>query len=125
MSDAALRDRADGVGAPWGTFTEPQVAAVGLTAQTARDAGIDVQIVSVGTSADAGAPCGALRDNSGCHRRLLRTDTSGNALSRTLAPFETLTRSGSSPPAATSSRDAFRGVSVNVRRGVATRRPRS
>lgn len=53
-SDAALWDRADGAGAPRVTFTEPQVAAVGLTAQTARDAGIDVQIVSVGTSANAG-----------------------------------------------------------------------
>lgn len=53
-SDAALWDRADGVGAPRVTFTEPQVAAVGLTEQTAHDAGIDVQIVSVGTSANAG-----------------------------------------------------------------------
>ena len=42
------------------TFTEPQVAAVGLTEQTARDAGIDVQIVFVGTSAIAGGTfCGA------------------------------------------------------------------
>lgn len=53
-SNAALWDRADGAGAPRVTFTEPQVAAVGLTAQTAHDAGIDVQIVSVGTSANAG-----------------------------------------------------------------------
>jgi pyruvate/2-oxoglutarate dehydrogenase complex dihydrolipoamide dehydrogenase (E3) component len=53
-SNAALWDRADGAGAPRVTFTEPQVAAVGLTEQTARDAGIDVQIVSVGTSANAG-----------------------------------------------------------------------
>jgi dihydrolipoamide dehydrogenase len=36
------------------TFTEPQVAAVGLTEQAARDAGIPVQVVSVGTSANAG-----------------------------------------------------------------------
>jgi pyruvate/2-oxoglutarate dehydrogenase complex dihydrolipoamide dehydrogenase (E3) component len=53
-SNAALWDRADGAGAPGVTFTEPQVAAVGLTEQTVRDAGIDVQIVSVGTSANAG-----------------------------------------------------------------------
>ena len=53
-SDAALWDRADGAGAPRVTFTEPQVAAVGLTEQTAHDRGIDVQIVSVGTSANAG-----------------------------------------------------------------------
>ena len=53
-SDAALWDRGDGAGAPRVTFTQPQVAAVGLTQQTAHDAGIDVQIVSVGTSANAG-----------------------------------------------------------------------
>jgi pyruvate/2-oxoglutarate dehydrogenase complex dihydrolipoamide dehydrogenase (E3) component len=53
-SDAALWDRGDGAGAPRVTFTEPQVAAVGLTEQTAHDAGIDVQIVSAGTSANAG-----------------------------------------------------------------------
>jgi dihydrolipoamide dehydrogenase len=52
-SNAALWDRAAGASAPRVTFTEPQVA-VGLTEQTARDAGIDVQIVSVGTSANAG-----------------------------------------------------------------------
>ena len=53
-SDAALWDRGDGAGAPRVTFTQPQVAAVGLTQQAAHDAGIDVQIVSVGTSANAG-----------------------------------------------------------------------
>ena len=53
-SEAALWDRGDGAGAPRVTFTDPQVAAVGLTQQTAHDAGIDVQIVSVGTSANAG-----------------------------------------------------------------------
>lgn len=52
--DAALWEVADGAGAPRVTFTEPQVAAVGLTEQTARDRGIDVQTVSVGTSANAG-----------------------------------------------------------------------
>lgn len=53
-SDAALWDRGDGAGAPRVTFTQPQVAAVGLTQQMAQDAGVDVQIVSVGTSANAG-----------------------------------------------------------------------
>ena len=53
-SDAALWEVADGAGAPRVTFTEPQVAAVGLTEQAARDRGIDVQIVSAGTSANAG-----------------------------------------------------------------------
>jgi pyruvate/2-oxoglutarate dehydrogenase complex dihydrolipoamide dehydrogenase (E3) component len=53
-SDSVLWDRADATGAPRVTFTEPQVAAVGLTERAARDAGIDVHVVSVGTSANAG-----------------------------------------------------------------------
>ena len=54
QSDAALREVAGGAGAPRVTFTEPQVAAAGLTGQAARDRSIDVQIVSAGTSATAG-----------------------------------------------------------------------
>ena len=53
-SDATLWDLGDGAGAPRVTFTEPQVAAVGLTEQAAQDRGIDAQVVSAGTSANAG-----------------------------------------------------------------------
>jgi pyruvate/2-oxoglutarate dehydrogenase complex dihydrolipoamide dehydrogenase (E3) component len=53
-SEAELWERADGVGAPRVTFSEPQVAAVGLTERAAREAGLDVQVVAVGTSANAG-----------------------------------------------------------------------
>jgi dihydrolipoamide dehydrogenase len=36
------------------TFTEPQVAAVGLTEEAARKAGLDVEAFDTGTSANAG-----------------------------------------------------------------------
>ena len=84
-SDAALWDRADGAGAPRVTFTEPQVAAVGLTEQTARDAGIDVQIVSVGTSANAGGTLLGRKSDSVSGRRVRRVGwllRSGNAVER-------------------------------------------
>jgi pyruvate/2-oxoglutarate dehydrogenase complex dihydrolipoamide dehydrogenase (E3) component len=48
----ATRDRA---GAPRVVFTDPQVAAVGLTESAARGAGLDVIVVSHPTSATAGA----------------------------------------------------------------------
>ena len=35
-------------------FTDPQVAAVGHTEKTAREAGLDVHVLEVGTSANAG-----------------------------------------------------------------------
>ena len=40
------------------TFTEPQVAAVGLTEQAARDAGIDVRTAEGDVNATAGATYG-------------------------------------------------------------------
>ena len=49
---AAAEDH-DGV--PQVVFTEPQVAAVGHTLASAREAGVDAQAVDVGTSATAGA----------------------------------------------------------------------
>ena len=52
--DARLWDRGDGHGAPRVTFTSPQVAAVGLTEAAAREAGLRVRCVEVGTSANAG-----------------------------------------------------------------------
>ncbi len=52
-SDALAK--ADIAGAPRVTFTDPQVAAVGLTVAVARDRGLDVREVTVGTSANAGA----------------------------------------------------------------------
>ena len=52
--DRALAHGADGPLSPRVTFCDPQVAAVGHTSETAEEAGIDVEIVDVGTSANAG-----------------------------------------------------------------------
>ena len=53
-TERRLRTVGDGAGAPQVVFTDPQVAAVGLTEAAAREAGIDVRCVEVGTSANAG-----------------------------------------------------------------------
>ncbi|TMK40649.1 MAG: NAD(P)/FAD-dependent oxidoreductase [Actinobacteria bacterium] len=47
--------RLDGGRAPRVTFTEPQVAAVGLTAATAEEEGLDVRLVDADTQGTAGA----------------------------------------------------------------------
>jgi pyruvate/2-oxoglutarate dehydrogenase complex dihydrolipoamide dehydrogenase (E3) component len=52
--DAAVRASSDGALSPRVTFTDPQVAAVGHTLQSAREAGLDVRAVDVGTGANAG-----------------------------------------------------------------------
>jgi pyruvate/2-oxoglutarate dehydrogenase complex dihydrolipoamide dehydrogenase (E3) component len=46
--------RSDGAQSPRVIFTDPQVAAVGHTKHSAREAGIDVKVVEVGTGANAG-----------------------------------------------------------------------
>jgi dihydrolipoamide dehydrogenase len=46
---------ADGLALPRVTFTDPQVAAVGLTEEQARERGIDVRAVTYGTGDVAGA----------------------------------------------------------------------
>ena len=52
--DTALAHGADGMQSPRVIFCDPQVAAVGHTSETAEEAGLDVEIVEVGTSANAG-----------------------------------------------------------------------
>jgi dihydrolipoamide dehydrogenase len=47
--------RADALALPRVTFTDPQVAAVGLTEEQAREQGIDVRVVTYGTGDVAGA----------------------------------------------------------------------
>src|SRR5262249_47254416 len=46
---------AEGIGSPRGTFTEPQVAAVGMTPEQAREAGLEVRAVDVPTDGTPGA----------------------------------------------------------------------
>jgi dihydrolipoamide dehydrogenase len=52
--DTALEHGADGPLSPRVIFCDPQVAAVGHTSETAEEAGLDVESVEVGTSANAG-----------------------------------------------------------------------
>lgn len=52
--ETARAHGADGPGAPRVIFTEPQVAAVGLTSEAAEEAGLRVRVVDVGTSGNAG-----------------------------------------------------------------------
>ncbi len=53
-TERRLRTVGDGAASPQVVFSDPQVAAVGLTEAAARDAGVDVRCVEVGTSANAG-----------------------------------------------------------------------
>jgi pyruvate/2-oxoglutarate dehydrogenase complex dihydrolipoamide dehydrogenase (E3) component len=53
-TDRDLELRSDGRSSPRVIFTEPQVAAVGLTLAGARDAGLNVRAVDVGVEANAG-----------------------------------------------------------------------
>jgi len=50
-----VRDRASRTAVPRVTFTDPQVAAVGLTEEQARSAGLPVRVVAYGTGDVAGA----------------------------------------------------------------------
>ena len=52
--DVAVEHGADGPLSPRVIFCDPQVAAVGHTSETAEDAGVDVEIVEVDTSGNAG-----------------------------------------------------------------------
>ena len=62
-----MRATSDAAGAPRVVFTEPQVAAAGMTLQRAADAGLDARAYDVPTSATAGASFHG-RDTPGCCR---------------------------------------------------------
>jgi pyruvate/2-oxoglutarate dehydrogenase complex dihydrolipoamide dehydrogenase (E3) component len=71
--DTALSHGADGPLSPRVIFTEPQVAAVGHTTDTARDAGIAVTTVETPTSGNAGGSFYG-RNAPGTARLLIDTD---------------------------------------------------
>jgi dihydrolipoamide dehydrogenase len=52
--DTAIENPADGPHAPRMIFTDPQVGAVGHTTESAAEAGLDVEVIDVETSATAG-----------------------------------------------------------------------
>jgi pyruvate/2-oxoglutarate dehydrogenase complex dihydrolipoamide dehydrogenase (E3) component len=53
-TDTAISHGADGPLSPRVIFTEPQVAAVGHTSDTAAEAGLEIDVVETGTSGNAG-----------------------------------------------------------------------
>ncbi len=59
--------KADAEGPPRVTFTDPQIAAVGLTSEQAEEKGLDVETVDVSTSGNAGASFHG-RDTAGTSR---------------------------------------------------------
>ena len=65
---------ADGHQSPRVVFTDPQVAAVGHTEQTAEEAGLEVHVLEVGTSANAGGSFYG-RNAPGTSRLLVDKDT--------------------------------------------------
>ena len=65
---------ADGHQSPRVIFTDPQVAAVGHTEKTAEDAGLEVHVLEVGTSANAGGSFYG-RNAAGTSRLLVDKDT--------------------------------------------------
>ena len=71
---SAAEHGADGHQSPRVVFTDPQVAAVGHTEASARDAGLDFHILEVGTSANAGGSFYG-RNAPGTSRLLVDKDT--------------------------------------------------
>jgi dihydrolipoamide dehydrogenase len=67
------RASADAPGPPRVTFTDPQVAAVGLTLAQAKEAGVNARAVDVTTSANAGASFHG-RDTAGTSRLVVDED---------------------------------------------------
>jgi dihydrolipoamide dehydrogenase len=78
---------AEGIGSPRVTFTDPQVAAVGITLDDARDAGIDARAVDVPTDGTAGASFQG--KGTGGISRLVVDQGSGRIVGATFTGFET------------------------------------
>lgn len=80
-------DRADPFGPPRVTFTDPQVAAVGLTEAEARQRGLDIEIVETDTSGTAGASFHG-RNTEGTSRLIADTEN-GVLVGATFVGYET------------------------------------
>jgi dihydrolipoamide dehydrogenase len=78
---------AEAIGSPRVTFTDPQVAAVGMTLAAAREAGIDARAVDVPTDGTAGASFQG-KDTGGTSR-LVVDEARGLIVGATFSGFET------------------------------------
>jgi len=79
--------KAEGIGSPRVTFTDPQVAAAGKTLDQAREAGIDARAVDVPTDGTAGASFQG-KDTGGTCRLVVDQDK-GTIVGATFTGFET------------------------------------
>lgn len=79
--------RAEGIGSPHVTFTDPQVAAVGKTLAAAEAAGIDARVVEVPTDGPAGASFQG--KGTGGRSRLVVDRAKGTIVGATFTGFET------------------------------------
>jgi len=77
---------AEGIGSPRVTFTDPQVAAVGLTLDAARSAGVDARAVDVATDGTAGASFQG--KGTGGTSRLVVDQGNGHIVGATFTGFE-------------------------------------
>jgi dihydrolipoamide dehydrogenase len=78
---------AEGIGSPRVTFTDPQVAAVGMTLDAARDAGIEARALDVPTDGTAGASFQG--KGTGGTSRLVVNPSDGRIVGATFTGFET------------------------------------
>jgi dihydrolipoamide dehydrogenase len=78
---------AEGIGSPRVTFTDPQVAAVGMTLDQARGAGIDARAIDVPTDGSAGASFQG-KDTGGTSR-IVVDETREAIVGATFTGFET------------------------------------
>jgi pyruvate/2-oxoglutarate dehydrogenase complex dihydrolipoamide dehydrogenase (E3) component len=82
-----LEALAEGLGSPRVTFTDPQVAAAGMTLEQAREAGIDARAVDVPTDGTAGASFQG-KDTGGTSR-IVVDQAKGTIVGATFTGFET------------------------------------
>ncbi len=87
LGDESARTLNDGPGSPRVTFTDPQVAAVGLTLAAAEEAGINAREVDVTTAGTAGASF--YGRNTGGTTRIVVDEDRGVLVGATFVGFQT------------------------------------